>query len=330
MIDIIIPAYNCLQTLPRALGSLVAQTKSEKCIVTIIDDCSTEDLSPIIENFKKYLKIRYIKLNKNLHYPGLVRQVGIDNSFSPYLIFLDSDDMLTPQAVEVANIEMRRSNADVILGNFYIQNRNGSYRLGTENDSTWLHGNVYKRSFLEKYNIRFSEGYNEDGAFNTQCFMMSDKIARLEMPMCYWMNNSESLTRSVINFTPRNAADVISTLEFSYLNIKKQIGFSPKILSNIGVHIGLFYKIRCELEGLKEEDFYKDSREKENVAIHHFVCALQLNELSDELLDALKRGFIKGCLTHFLDTPNIPPNDYLTDIGVSLRLEIKDFIPEVK
>ena len=66
MLDIIIPAYNCKDTLPRTLGSIVAQTKKEKCIVTIVDDCSTEDLKPIIEDFKKYIKINYIKLKENL------------------------------------------------------------------------------------------------------------------------------------------------------------------------------------------------------------------------------------------------------------------------
>ena len=66
MLDIIIPAYNCRDTLPRALGSIVAQTKKEKCIVTVVDDCSTEDLKPIIDNFKSYIKINYIKLKENL------------------------------------------------------------------------------------------------------------------------------------------------------------------------------------------------------------------------------------------------------------------------
>ena len=50
MVDIIIPAYNCSETLPRLLASIGAQTKPEKCIVTIVDDCSIED---IVKNKKK-------------------------------------------------------------------------------------------------------------------------------------------------------------------------------------------------------------------------------------------------------------------------------------
>ena len=37
--------------------------------------------------------------------------------------------------------------------------------------------------FLKKHNIHFSAGYNEDGAFNTQCYMLSDKIGVLKRPV---------------------------------------------------------------------------------------------------------------------------------------------------
>ena len=50
MIDIIIPAYNCSQTLNRTLGSLVAQTDSNFKVI-IVDDCSTENIKPIIDRY---------------------------------------------------------------------------------------------------------------------------------------------------------------------------------------------------------------------------------------------------------------------------------------
>ena len=193
MVDIIIPAYNCSKTLPRTLGSIVAQTKSEKCIVTVVDDCSTEDLKPIIDSFKPYIKINYIKLEKNLKYPGLVRQVGLDNTIAPYVMFLDADDVLAPSAVQILNNEMLKKTYDLIVGFFYRQEEYGNLVIMGENDTTWLHGNIYRRSFLEGNNIRFPSGYNEDGAFNTQCYMLSSKIGMLNIPVYYWLYNKKSI-----------------------------------------------------------------------------------------------------------------------------------------
>ena len=63
IVDIIIPAYNHKIELERALDSIVSQTKRDKCIVTVIDDCSEEDLFEVVKEYKNKLKIKYIRNN---------------------------------------------------------------------------------------------------------------------------------------------------------------------------------------------------------------------------------------------------------------------------
>ena len=65
MIDVIIPAYNCEKTLARTLSSLVAQTDSDFHTI-VVDDCSTQDIKSIVNDFSKQLNITYIRNEANM------------------------------------------------------------------------------------------------------------------------------------------------------------------------------------------------------------------------------------------------------------------------
>ena len=327
MLDIIIPAYNCKDTLPRALGSIVAQTKKEKCIVTIVDDCSTEDLKPIIDNFKRYIKINYIKLKENLKYPGLVRQIGLNNTIAPFVMFLDSDDMLEPTAVELVNNEMLKTDREVIIGYFFRQDEKGNLTMMKENNTTWLHGNVYRRSFLKKYNIQFPTGYNEDGSFNTQCYMLSDKLGILNRPIMYWLHNENSITRSGKDFSARCADDLVSTLKFAYENIFKQGGRNEKVIKNMGTHWALFFKMANILIDRDGEE-YRDIEKKFEEELKNFENTILINDFTPEEKIYFKQGYIKGLLKYCNgDKPlYYEPENFLINYGINIPLNVSDLI----
>ena len=90
MINVIIPAYNCSKTLGRTLASLVAQT-DQNFEVIIVDDCSTENIKNIIDDYSNKLKIIYIRNKKNIGC-GMSRKVGFDNATQKFIIFLDLDE----------------------------------------------------------------------------------------------------------------------------------------------------------------------------------------------------------------------------------------------
>ena len=97
MINVIIPAYNCRTTLGRTLSSLVAQTDPNFEVI-VVDDCSTEDIKSIVDDYRDKLSIVYIRNERNLGC-GMSRQVGIDNATQKFITFLDSDDMFMPYTV---------------------------------------------------------------------------------------------------------------------------------------------------------------------------------------------------------------------------------------
>lgn len=203
MINIIIPCYNSRETLPNTLNSLISQTQ-HKFLVTIVDDGSEEKYDDIIENYNKKLNIKYIKLDDN-YGAGMARQVGIEScGICEYLMFLDSDDMLMPQAIENLSRECNIHKPDILVSSFIQQNKYGIDRVISSKDPiTWVHGKVYKSSFLKENNIHFPIDIrlNEDAAFNTIAFNMTDNIYKTSDITTLWVDNKKSITRRDENFS---------------------------------------------------------------------------------------------------------------------------------
>ena len=215
MIDLIIPTYNAEDTIGRALASIAAQTKQRKFLVTVVDDCSTDATAAIVQKFKGIIPLQYIKLEKNLGKPGLVRNEGIKRTNCPYIMFLDADDMLMPMAGEVLSRAVTQKFPDIILGSFYVENRlekeKDRYSIFSTNKITWLHGNVYSRKYLKENNIEFDNRMNEDGSFNMKAICLTDNIYHIEEPMAIWTHNPKSLTRSNNHFMLNISTDYIDT-----------------------------------------------------------------------------------------------------------------------
>lgn len=98
-VSVIIPAYNAEKYLSEAVESVLNQTLSGIEIL-IIDDGSTDDTAMIADTYcKKYENVRVIhKANEGV---SKARNVGIASASGEYVIFLDSDDALSPNALEL-------------------------------------------------------------------------------------------------------------------------------------------------------------------------------------------------------------------------------------
>lgn len=190
MIDVIIPIYNSKETLETALLSILFQSIKDKLKVYIIDDNSKENYTEIIERFKKYLNITYYKNVENIG-AGLSRQKGIEISDSKYLIFLDSDDLFyTHTSLESLFNKIEKDFCDYVSSNTYDE------KFDLENNNIGdLHGKIYRRSFLEKHDIKFNKfRYDEDNYFNTLVLMNNPIKDTLNEITYVYKNNTNSLT----------------------------------------------------------------------------------------------------------------------------------------
>lgn len=197
MINVIIPAYNCRTTLGRTLSSLVAQTDPNFEVI-VVDDCSTEDLKSIIDDYSDKLSIIYIRNERNLGC-GMSRQVGIDNATQKFITFLDSDDMFMPYTVETFNsIIEANPDTEYLHSYFYEQiviDNNPAIYLWKDN-YTACHGKLYNVELIKKYGIRNSPlvKWADDSFFNSMCSELMN-MSIINIPTVLWTNNKNSIMR---------------------------------------------------------------------------------------------------------------------------------------
>jgi glycosyltransferase involved in cell wall biosynthesis len=90
-LSIIIPYYNNFDNLPILISIIKNFNDIE---VLLIDDCSNQDSDLFAKFISQNHFIRYFK-NEEKKGAGYSRNIGIENAKGKFLIFLDSDDLLT-------------------------------------------------------------------------------------------------------------------------------------------------------------------------------------------------------------------------------------------
>lgn len=195
MIDIIIPAYEAHDFLAIGLHSIACQTFAKNVHVIIVDDCSSKGYEELVKPFRKELDITILKTPANSG-PGFARQYGMDHSSSAYVAFMDADDeFYYVRAIQDLYETIHNNNADEVIGNFAEELANGGLYIHYCND-VWMHGKMYRRSFLEDNNIRMNNSTaNEDTGFNQLTRLVAKNIVNLDQYTYYWKSNPKSICR---------------------------------------------------------------------------------------------------------------------------------------
>ena len=92
---VILPVYNGARYLAEAIESVLAQTWSDRSIV-VVDDGSTDESAEIASGFPEVRVIRQANAGVSA-----ARNRALRETRSEYVVFLDSDDRLLPQALLV-------------------------------------------------------------------------------------------------------------------------------------------------------------------------------------------------------------------------------------
>lgn len=210
-IDVIIPAYNVPdEILFRCLASIACQDIVSDLEVTVVDDASTEqNYEKVAKYFETFMKVNILRYKENGG-PGVARQYGIDHTSNGYLTFIDADDTLNGSFALKAlrnGLEMNRGLYHTCVGVFDevheegLAPGDGPILIAHEQDLVWMFGKLYRRSFIDKYNIRFHESSraNEDNGFNTLirlCSNDQEQINFIAAHVYYWHENPNSITRA--------------------------------------------------------------------------------------------------------------------------------------
>lgn len=197
MVSIIIPLYNTPKDyFESCLNSIKEQGFNSKTMeVIIIDDCSTEDYSEIFLNYQD-LNLIILKPEQNSG-PGVCRHMGVNKAQGKYITFVDADDIFSDSTAlsRLLTAAINNPQMDIICGQTIEELKDGT-KYTHLNTYIWCFAKLYKKDFLNKYNINFNDTRaNEDNSFCTLCSLCTDKILWIEEPVYFWRFQPESITR---------------------------------------------------------------------------------------------------------------------------------------
>lgn len=222
-VSVIIPVYNAEKTLQESLESLRAQTFRDFELV-FVDDCSTDTSPQLMECFlqESGLPGRIIRQETNGGVAA-ARNRGLDAAQGEYLAFLDADDRMAENALEVS--VAAADGADIVGWDWTLGfEKNGRYMRqanydtplqalknlmgGTMRWNLWLF--MLRRDFVQKNGLRFTAGANmgEDMQFMIRAFCRAGDVLQLHHALyCYNAVSTTSISRQFSELRRKEIAD---------------------------------------------------------------------------------------------------------------------------
>ena len=239
-VSIIIPIYNVAAYIGDCLRSVYEQTYPQLEVVLVDDvtpDDSMEQAAPWIQKLQEKFEVKIIShsVNKGL---SAARNTGMKEATGGWIYFLDSDDEITPDCIELMVAEVaKHPDVDFVIGNVKFVGSTWNFPLkcsayvaGNENilrDYTtykWYMmawNRLYKKTYILQHNLYFKEGLlHEDELYSFQVATTAQAMAAVyEETYIYKVRSVGSITaqRKLKNFE-----DIAYTLKEKCTYILKQ------------------------------------------------------------------------------------------------------------
>ncbi|MDF3147938.1 glycosyltransferase family 2 protein, partial [Streptomyces sp. T21Q-yed] len=227
--SVIVPAYKVQAYLHECLESVLSQSYPDLELIAV-DDCSPDASGAIIDEFAaRDARVRPVHLAENRGL-GPARNAGMAQATGDYLIFLDSDDSLTPDALHaIADRLKETGDPDVLVYDyartywtgetirnqaaarlteqgpapFRLADRPGLLRLLMV---AW--NKAYRREFVEQEGFAFPSGYYEDTPWTYPVLMTAESIATLD--------------RVCVHYRQRRRGGILGTVSPRHFDIFEQ------------------------------------------------------------------------------------------------------------
>lgn len=261
-VSIIIPVYNVAPYLDATFGSLLAQTLHDIEVIAV-DDGSTDGSSEIIERYAAG-DSRITCLHQQNGGASVARNRGMELATGEYVYFMDADDVISPDALELAYNRARTMDAEICLFDAEIMYEEGAAPLSWDyrqtrlldedrlydgagllnlmmdhhryNSVVWLY--IIRTSFFRRAGVRFRAGIiHEDELFTTLLFLRSNRICGLRRTLV-----SHRVRRTSVmghGFTRRNLSCYLTVMDelrpfLSNATVERYMRFTLPIVFHAG------------------------------------------------------------------------------------------------
>lgn len=225
-VSVIIPVFNAEKFLGRVMGSVLQQSYRNLEIILVDDGSSDKSVDSCYAYASTDSRIKVVSRANGG--PAAARNTGVANSTGEYIFFLDADDMIEPQTIEILVAAYKRFRPELVICNFSKIEANG---LKIEQEITFKQGEqsfhgqlkemtfesisdfvvhflfnpsnhlasycwarLYRADIIKKYSISADGSMRlfEDYVFNLEYFQHIRKAIFINQPLyVYIMQNSQ-------------------------------------------------------------------------------------------------------------------------------------------
>lgn len=225
VVSIIVPVYNTESFVDQCIETILYQTHKNIEII-LVDDGSTDKSGMICDRYAK-LDYRITVVHKQNEGPGIARNTGLTISYGEYVVFVDSDDLIDPDAINylveqiitndcdyvetpISKLENnKKGNENKKILSFNNYGNNLSFFL-TNKYSISSCGKIFRHSFLSKNKITFPNTktlFFEDKIFTFYCIINAQKITIINHRLYYYRDrygSTSNVTKGLVAFDDIN------------------------------------------------------------------------------------------------------------------------------
>lgn len=229
--SIIIPVYNVEKEIRDCLDSIKNQTFQDFEVLCVDDRGSDSSIDIVKEYVNADSRFKILTHEKNSGVSA-ARNTGLDAATGDNIMFVDSDDWLDLNALEILNNKLNKTKCEIVMFNNYNVKPDGSKKLQDEdkegdrtikiNDDelTLFVGvcwnRVYRKSLLDRLKVRFPVGLIvEDSDFTFKVCSQVDSVLIIDEPLYFYRIQREGSYTTADNVQER-IVDELEVLKNTY------------------------------------------------------------------------------------------------------------------
>ena len=281
-ISIIVPVYNVEEYLSRCIDSILNQTFTAFELI-LVDDGSTDNSGLICDEYKK-IDSRIKVIHKENGGLSSARNSGLNIASGEYVAFVDSDDLIDRNMIELMINCANNNDADIVSCS-YIEFKNEMKLFGINNNNN----NKYKeRSFsnleaLENYLLEYNDinrkidtvvwnkiyrkklfkdvcfpvgKIYEDGYVTYKLLYKANKVIYLDVPLYFYFKRENSISNSMFSIKHIETYDDWREI-FRFINKEVPNLSKYAAIKYIRKDMNLYNKIKSNKDTIKNYQVYQ-------------------------------------------------------------------------
>ena len=196
MVSVIITTYNYGRYIERALRSCMDQSLAKGLYeIIIVNDCSTDNTIAILDNYQNDARIYHLEKNVGL---SAARNFGVKKAKGQYVVFLDADDYLHRETIQVQQLFLDENHAlNAVAIDYYLVDDLENHRERIKADEKPIAcGIMFRKDLLIEiglYDEQFKAREEEDLRIR---FLERFNIYNIPLPLYRYRRHDNNLTNN--------------------------------------------------------------------------------------------------------------------------------------